>query len=203
MKFNFNLQRKKEIDAFVSHFHLLGLSRGECRTHVIRSAAQAMSVALSYGGSQFVSDHFQQTADDARRAKIAVATYRLLDPRERIELYERVQLCYPIDRDDLVDSMESTGKLIDQMPKLPPKLCRRPSTIVTLMGQPLIDEAIEGKTPADEEPEAAKDNSSPNQANNEPSLEERRRIVRLLLKSDESTIRGLSPLGWLRSRLGI
>ncbi len=203
MKFNLNIQRNKKNDAFVAHFRFLGLSRGECRTNVIRSAAQAMSVALNYGGIQYVSDHIQQSADDVRRAKIAVAAYRLLDPRERTDLYERVQLCYPIDRDDLDASTESIGKLVDQMPKVAPRVFRRPNTTVTLMGQPLIDEAIEGKTPADEEPEAAKANNSLGKTVYEPSLEERRRIVRLLRKSDESTIRGLSPLGWLRSRLGI
>jgi hypothetical protein len=35
------------------------------------------------------------------------------------------------------------------------------------------------------------------------TLDERRGIVRLLRESDESTLRSLSPLGWLRSRLGI
>ena len=202
MKFRLNLQRKKKTDAFVSHFIFLGLNRGECRTNVIRSAAQAMSVALSYGESNFAGDHTRQTADDVRRARIAVAAYRLLDPRERTDLYERVQLCYPIDRDDL-DTSNSIGKLVDQMPKVPPKIRRQTGTIVTLMGQPLIDEAIEGKTPADEEPEAAKAEKPTNQSVNEPSIEERRRIVRLLRKSDESTSLGLSPLNWLRSRLGI
>ena len=206
MKINLNIQRNKKNDAFVAHFRFLGLSRGECRTNVIRSAAQSMSVALNYGGSQYVSDHVQQSADDVRRAKIALAAYRLLDPRERTDLYERVQLCYPIDRDDLDASTESIGKLIDQMPKVPPKVFRRPSAPATLMGQPLIEEAIEGKTPADEEPEAAKANHSSAKSDDEPSLEERRRKVR---KSNESTIsclspiRCLSPLGWLRSRLGI
>ncbi len=209
MKFNLNIQRNKKNDAFVAHFRFLGLSRGECRTNVIRSAAQAMSIALSYSGSQCASDHVQQSADDVRRARIAVAAYRLLDPRERTDFYERVQLCYPIDRDDLDASTESIGKLIDQMPMVPPKVFRRPSAPATLMGQPLIEEAIEGKTPADEEPEAANANSPSGQTDNEPSLEERRRIVRLLQKADELTIRGLSPigglspLGWLRSRLGI
>ena len=203
MKFSLNLQRKKKNDAFVSHFRFLGLNRGECRTNVIRSAAKAMSVALSYGGSQYEGDHVQQTADDVRRAKIAVATYRLLDPRERTDLYERVQLCYPIDRDDLDTSTESIRKLVDQMPKVPPKIRRQPGTIVTLMGQPLFDEAIEGKIPTDEEPEAARDENSSKQSDNEASLEERRHIVRILRKSDESTLLGLSPLSWLRSRLGI
>ena len=201
MKFSRKLQNKKKNEAFVAYFLFLGLRRGECRTNVIRSAAQAMSVALSYGDRLTGdSEYFE---DDVRRAKIAVATYRLLDPRERVDIYERVQLCYPLDRDDGNLPPNSTGKLVDQMSKVQPKIRRPAGTDVKLMGQPLINEAIEGNPPADEEPEAAPKDKFSKRGSSELSLEERRGIVRLMRESDESTLSGLSPLGWLRSRLGI
>lgn len=201
MKFN-RKHHKTKNEVFAAHFRLLGLKRGECRTNVIRSAAQAMSVALSYNGN--AGDQGKHFADDIQRAKIAVAAYRLLDPRERSDVYERVQLCYPIDREDIETSTPAAGKLVDQMVDVPVKLQRptksAPKTIVKLMGQPVIDEAIEGVSPTDEEPEAAGENPS---TDSEPSLEERRRIVRLMRELDESTPRSLSPIGWLRSRLGL
>ncbi len=203
MKFSRKLQNKKKNEAFVAHFRLLGLKRGECRTNIIRSAAQAMSVALSYSGDHHTGDSVQHFEDDVRRAKIAVATYRLLDPRERVDIYERVQLCYPLDRDYGDLPATSTGKLIDQMPKVQPKIRRPTGSNVKLMGQPLINEAIEGKAPADEEPEAAPTHKFSKRGSSELSLEERRGIVRLMRESDESALGGLSPLGWLRSRLGI
>ena len=162
-----------------------------------------MSVALSYGGDHHAGESVQSFEDDFRRAKIAVAAYRLLDPRERVDIYERVQLCYPLDRDDADLPATSTSKLIDQMPKVPPKIRRQAGTVVKLMGQPLIDNAIDGKTPTDEEPEAAPADNFPRRSTSELSLEERRGIVRLMQESNESTLQGLSPLGWLRSRLGI
>ena len=187
MKFNskIKLKHKKNNEAFVAHFRLLGLRRGECRSNVIRSAAQAMAVALKRTGSAFAGDNYaseqyasgqaRQTADDVRRANIAIATYRLLDPRERADIYERVQLCYPIDRDDTDEPAASTRKLIDQMPKVTPE----------------------------DESELAKTIHSLDQVSSDHSLEERRSVVRLIRESNESTLRGLSPLGWLKSRLGI
>jgi len=199
---NFNRKHgKKKIEAFVAHFRLLGLNRGECRTNVIRSAAQAMSVALSYNGD--AGDHVKHSVDDVQRAMIAVAAYRLLDPRERTDVYERVQLCYPIDREDMEFSPQSNGKLVDQMVKVPVKSRQPTKSIVKLMGQPVIDEAIEGNSPEDPEPEAESENPSSEHPDSNPSIEERRRIVRLLQDSDESMPRSLSPIGWLRSRLGL
>jgi len=199
---NFNHKHvKKKNEVFVAHFRLLGLKRGECRTNVIRSAAQAMSVALSYSGD--AGDHVKHSADDVQRAMIALAAYRLLDPRERTDVYERVQLCYPIDREDMESSTHSNGKLVDQMVKVAVKPRRPIKSMVKLMGQPVIGQAIEGNSPEDAEPEAESDNSSTVHPDSNPSLEERRRIVRLLQESDESTQRSLSPIGWLRSRLGL
>lgn len=215
MKFNskIKLKHKKKNEAFVAHFRLLGLRRGECRSNVIRSAAQAMAVALKRTGSVLAKDNYaseqnasaqaHQTADDVRRAKIAIATYRLLDPRERTDIYERVQLCYPIDRDDSDSPAVSTRKLVDQMPKVPLKIRRQPGALVNRVGQPLTEKAMDGNSPSDNESDGATTIHSLDQVSSDLSLEERRSIVRLMRESNESTLRGLSPLGWLKSRLGI
>jgi len=203
MKLNRKRRTNKKLEAFADHFRLLGLQSGECRTNIIRSAAQAMSVSLSYSGNTGVSDHLQRHSDDMLRARIALAAYRLLDPRERSDIYERVQLCYPIDRDDPDEASTSAAKLVDQMPKVTEKTRRPLSSGVKLMGQPLIDEAIEGKSPSDEEPGAGPSLNSTSSDSNELSLEERRNIVRLLRDLEDASLRSLSPLGWLRSRLGI
>ena len=204
-----NHQQKKKTEAFVAHFQLLGLRLGECRSNVIRSAAQAMAVALNrngnnsardeYGANQYAVDFVGQSADDLHRAKIAIATYRLLDPRERTDVYERVQLCYPIDRDDADSQATETGSLIGQMPNFAKKNRRR-SKANEQFGQSLLNGAIEGKLPSDARP-AAEDSFKKTSGN--LSMDERRSIVRLMRKSNESTLRGLSPLGWLKSQLGI
>ncbi|HUP79687.1 MAG TPA: hypothetical protein VM260_14135 [Pirellula sp.] len=140
--------------------------------------------------NQYAVDHVGQSADDLHRAKIAIATYRLLDPRERTEAYERVQLCYPIDRDDAQSQTTLTGSLIGPMPNLP-KEPRR---------QSLSKKAIEGKLPSDHRLETQ---DSFKKVTGNLSMDERRSIVQSMRKSNESTLRGLSPLGWLKSQLGI
>lgn len=199
MKFR-NHQQKKKTEAFVAHFQLLGLRLGECRSNVIRSAAQAMAVALNGKGNNFVRDEYganqravdpmSQSADDLHRARIAIATYRLLDPRERADTYERVQLCYPIDRDEADSQVTATGSLIYQMPELP----------TTMRRKSLSAKAREGKSKSDDRPETQ---DSLRMVSGNLSMDERRSIVRLMRKSNESTLRGLSPLGWLKSQLGI
>ena len=203
MKLNLKQRTNKKLEAFAEHFRLLGLRIGECRTNIIRSAAQATSVAHSYSNNPAVLDHLQPHRDDLRRARIAIAAYRLLDPRERSDIYERVQLCYPIDRDEMVEPSNSAAKLIDQMPIVIAITPRPTSFGVKLMRQPLIDQAIEGKTPSDEKPGADDSLKSTGPFSSELSLEERRSLVRLLRNSEESSLRNLSPLGWLRSRLGM
>jgi|GEM_PF-1578522 len=215
MNLNRKLLNKRNREAIVGHFRLLGLRRGECRTKVIRSAAEAMAIAISD-----LPQTTQVRVQDDRRAEIAYAAYKLLDPRERTDLFERVQLSYPIDRDE-VDEFESAGgKLVDQMRQLVAAPAESPKR-VKLMGLPVIHRAI-GTSPEEspqdrtETPEfsdvvpkfsdvVAEEVATDTVASSDSLglLEERRGIVRLLRKSDESTLRGLSPLGWLWSRLGM
>jgi hypothetical protein len=203
MRFINKLHPKRKPDAIKAHFRLLGLKRGECRTHVIRSAAQAKSIELSLYEHIESLDRLPEWLD-VDRAKIAVAAYRLLDPRERNDIYERVQLCYPIDRDDMMPVTDFANKLVDQMPNVQPKKIRS-GTTVKLMGQPVLKDAIDGKTPAADEPEPSR-TLAQLQINSDPTLEERRSLVRMMREasaSSESSLRSLSPLGWIRSRLGL
>jgi hypothetical protein len=203
-----------------AYFRLLGLKRGETRVNVIRSAAQAMSVSLTHSES-LLSPH---VADD-RRAQIAVAAYRLLDPRERSDLYERVQLVFPIDREDMDTPVIAANTLIDQMPALPghakpepkkeqPKAsdaqiqpprnahrrAPRPHSEVKLMDQSVIDDAIDDKAGAERvislEKASERDDSS-------LSIEERRNIVRALRKASTADRRRNAPLAWFRTKLGM
>lgn len=79
----------------LAYFRRLGLRMGEARAHVIRTAATNQARRLN----QFASVSGDESVE-ARRHEIAVATYRLLDPRRRQRLVERVQLTYSIDRDE-------------------------------------------------------------------------------------------------------
>ncbi len=79
------------------------------RVNVIRSARKHCRFPCH--SESLLSPH---VADD-RRAQIAVAAYRLLDPRERNDLYERVQLVFPIDREDMDIPVIAANTLVDQM----------------------------------------------------------------------------------------
>ena len=187
---------------FISHFRLLGLRRGECRTQVIRSAAQAMSVALSHH-----ENHSQGELADRRRARIAFAAYRLLDPRERRDLYERVQLSYPLDREDYEESsISAQGNCLvvskkTQQPSSPTpvvKASEKPSTVL-LMKQPVIDQAFDGS-----DDESLIEAEIVSQHDDQQSrMNERRGIVRLIRELDRLEPRTQSTLEWIRSRLGI
>jgi hypothetical protein len=76
-------------------FLRLGLRYGESSAWVIRSAVRA-SIHRLIDGKQIP----ETSALDSQLSLIATSAYRLLDPRFRTQLYERVQLSFPIDRDD-------------------------------------------------------------------------------------------------------
>lgn len=70
--------------ATAAEYRLLGLRPREARLEVIRSA-------LSESAAQ-VRDGEGRAEDDQRVAEVALAGYRLMDPRRRPTLVERVQL---------------------------------------------------------------------------------------------------------------
>jgi hypothetical protein len=205
-----------------AYFRLLGLKRGESRVSVIRSAAQALSVSLTNDEPR-LSPH---VADD-RRARIAVAAYRLLDPRERSDLYERVQLVFPIDREEMETPVIASNSLVDQMPPISDGQCKNPNNAsaikassdptplprgahrrnprshsdVKLMEQPVIDEAIDDAAGADRlvllERGTLCEDSN-------LTIEERRSIVRALKNARPSAeSRSSTSLAWFRTKLGI
>ena len=190
----------KNRDTLLPHYQLLGLKRGESRVNVIRSAANAMATAL-----KCCDQNDPGSLSDVSRAEIAIAAYRLLDPRERNDVYERIQLVFPMDREDIEPPTIAAGTLTDRMPHVTQRVGARPVSTIKLMKQPVIDEAIDSSstrciTPALSQVERVSSLSI--QVDSELSLDERRNVVRVLMKSEESSQR-LSPIGWIRSRLGI
>lgn len=89
------IQSKHHARENLAFFRRLGLRMGEARAHVIRTAASTQARRLN----QFASVSGDESVE-VRRHEIALATYRLLDPRRRQRLVERVQLTYAIDRDE-------------------------------------------------------------------------------------------------------
>ncbi len=191
----------KNREVLLPHYRRLGLKRGESRVNVIRSAASAMSIALKRSHQ---NDH--ESLCDVSRAEIAVAAYRLLDPRERNDLYERIQLVFSMDRDDIEPPTIAPGSLVDRMPHVAQRVLARPASNIKLMKQPVIEEAIDSCS-ARNVPSTfslvERASTLSTQVDSEPSLDERRNVVRILKASEESPARGLSPIGWIRSQLGI
>lgn len=191
----------KNRDVLLPHYRLLGLKRGESRVNVIRSAASAMSTALTC-----CDQNGQGLHSDVFRAKIVIAAYRLLDPRERNEVYERIQLVFSMDREDIEPPTIAAGTLADRMPHVTQRVGARPVSTIKLMKQPVIDEAIDGSSTLCIPPtlsQVERVSTLSIQIDSDPSLDERRNVVRILMESEESSSQRLSPIGWIRSRLGI
>lgn len=84
-----------KLKATSPEFRLLGLRPREARIEVIRralkvTAGDVKAAEHSVGEASESTRHLQQ--EDGRLAQVAVAGYRLLDPRRRRTLFERVQL---------------------------------------------------------------------------------------------------------------
>lgn len=187
------LRTRTRIDQNAHYFQTLGLKRGECRIEIIRDAARNRAKELS-GRSH-------PSTVDLHRAEVAIAAYKLLDPRGRADLYERVQLSCPLDQ-------------ADNAPPPPPSISPinrsigRRSTEATavdatcsiqLMAGEVVDQAIaleEDASEAETEGESRRELST-------LSLAERRQVVELLKKTDDDTPPSRSALSWLRSYLGI
>lgn len=122
-----------------------------------------------------------------RRVEIAVATYRLLDPRRRKSFLERVQLCYAVERPQRSDlDYGSSGIAAGGNPWNVP---------APLMKRPVIERAIQE--------EAADPVAAQAMADTMSWLEERREVIRMLRDSEPSAKPLVSlPLSWIRSVLG-
>jgi hypothetical protein len=178
-------------------YRALGLKRGECRIDVIRSAATEHVRYENHGS------HSSLSLDclDERRARVALATYRLLDPRNRTDLYERVQLSCPLNEEEIqqpvADSQSSLNRniVVDNPPS-----SKEP--VVNIMNTDVVNRAIEEAKSIGKERDMA---SNPLVAESEPSLSERRQVVRLLREIELTEVpqQSSSPLAWLRSYLGL
>lgn len=177
-----------------AYFRFLGLRLGESDPEAIRSAASAMAGVLSDCEGQYGVEGLMQ-----RRSEIALATYRLIDPRQRESLVERVQLCYPIDHQDRKTEIRerdfnvkpSSNPWVESSVSGLEPFSDRP----VLMTQPVIERAIHE--------EASDPVASQAMADTMSWLEERREVVRHLRDMEhESSPSAISPLSWIRSVLG-
>ncbi len=180
--------------ANLAHFRFLGLRKGECDATAIRSAARTMSGLLAQGDGSIGLE-----GEIRRRSEIALATYRLLDPRRRKSFYERVQLCYPIDRDDHSPAEPAMVKWIAAHPPAQPLVpaasrVEKPAAPSSLMALPVIEQAIREELAETACTQCVSDTSS--------WLEERRDVVRSLRNSELSEERNTSTIAWIRTVLG-
>lgn len=179
-------------------YRALGLKHGECRIDVIRSAATEHVRFDDQDSRSAPSNHNRL---DQRRARVALATYRLLDPRNRTDLYERVQLSCPLNEEEIqqpvADFQSSLNRnlVVDKPP-------RSKEPIVNIMNTDLINRAIEEAKSIGRERDGAANSPV---AESEPSLSERRQVVRLLREIELTEVpqQSSSPFAWLRSYLGL
>lgn len=108
-----------------SDYRLLGLRPREARVEVIRGAVQqaASQVQVEQAARTLEAGDApgNQSGDDEQLTQIAVAGYRLLDPRRRRTLFERVQLlmCSEEELDTTVKSLWATQA---SEPTAPPRV---------------------------------------------------------------------------------
>jgi hypothetical protein len=166
--------------ANLAHFRFLGLRRGESDALTIRSAARAMSGLIGEGEGRFGVE-----GEVRRRSEIALATYRLLDPRRRSSFFERVQLCYPPDREDRIESQWVSPSVADSVSGADAR---------QFMKRPLIARAIGEDVSQPTMAQATADTKS--------WLEERREVIRSLRDLEIPSEASTSPIRWIRSVLG-
>lgn len=122
-----------------SDYRLLGLRPREARVEVIREAvqqaasqAQLDDAARTLGDVDNGGDEGALGESQQRLAQIAIAGYRLLDPRRRRTLFERVQLLM-FTEEELDASLKSMWAVQPAAPKvtIAIKPTRRPATTVS------------------------------------------------------------------------
>lgn len=160
--------------ALPADFHRLGLRRGECSSIAIRDATQIAVHRLADASAEQPTETV-----DRQLGQLAASAYRLLDPRYRLQLYERVQLSYAIDRDEVKPTLGQNALLT------------------------VPEESIELGHVGD------KDEDNVGYSMNDPSLENAREVVRWIRHSEEKQRRSrskwaghvlLSLKAWLLNR---
>lgn len=177
----------------MAQFRFLGLKRGESRVAVIRQAAQEMASLLTESEPGYDSEVLTK-----RRFEIALAAYRLLDPRRRRKRLERIHLCFPLDREELIDRPSFEG---------PTPSASESGELSGLMQLPVLERVFQEEASASGAVASTVTTGSWVVATEfgapDLELEERREVVRTLRKFDrESEARG-STLNWLRSVFGL
>ena len=173
-------------------FHFLGLQPGESDPKTIRSAASAMSGSIGDCEGQHGIEGLIH-----RRSEIALAAYRLLDPRRRESFLERVQLSYPVNHEERKTEIQDLD--LTQAPKRNPWVEPRRTEDETssnrseLMNRPVIEQAIREKASNPVASQAASDTIS--------WMDERREVIRSL-RETEPSVGPSSTLSWIRSVLG-
>jgi hypothetical protein len=190
--------QKPKKPTLIQCYRALGLKRGECRIDVIRSAATEYVRHENHESHLSMSD-FDRL--DERRARVALATYRLLDPRNRTDLYERVQLSCPLNEEEIQQPVADFQSPLNRniVVYTPP---RSKEPVVNIMNTDVVNRAIEEAKSFGKEQDQ---NARSTVAESEPSLSERRQVVRLLREIELAEVppQSSSPLAWLRSYLGL
>ena len=189
----------------------LGLDANETDESVILNASSRMA--------QLVNERKAFNSPEVivrSRSEIALATYRLLDPRRRAYLWQRIQLVRPLNREDRHSSISPSNSLwsqtepassagdseSDQNPQIEYELSNTPTPVSQdrsdWINRRVIDRAFEQTAS-----QATLVDSNHDARN---WLEERREIVRTLKSSDDSMSRDKrrekSTLSWLLSVFG-
>lgn len=180
------------------YFRYLGLGVGESDPSTIRSAASAMAGLLGDCEGHHGSEGLLR-----RRSEIAVAAYRLLDPRRRESFYERVQLSYPIDHQERTTEIQWLDFSVRQ-PTNPWTGTTESSGVSSgssfddrpvLMTRPVIERAIREEASDPIAAQAVAETMS--------WLDERREVIRSLRDSEPSAVsNSVFPFSWIRSVLG-
>ncbi|MEK0427174.1 MAG: hypothetical protein ACK5EO_10175 [Planctomycetota bacterium] len=171
------------------YFKFLGLQTAETSEEAILEASKKMA-ALVQEREPF---NPAETIDRSRQ-EIALATYRLLDPRRRQTQWERIQLTRPLDREDRQYQLPEPGSLIRSMDHTSEATGTEP------MLEPLIDRALEES--------AGQALTVDSKSDSRSWLEERREIVRTVRGEASQEPKASNSwdkygLNWLRSVFGL
>ena len=171
------------------YFKFLGLQSAESSEEAILGAARKMASLVQE------REPFNPPEVITRsRHEIALATYRLLDPRRRKSLWERIQLTRPLGREDREYQIPEPGSLLKSIEQASDAWTQEP------LLDPLIDRALEES--------AGQAMAVDSKSDSRSWLEERRDVVRALRgdaaqQSDSTKSWDKYGLGWLRSVFGL
>ncbi len=178
---------RSRIDLNRNFFRRLGLSKGECRIETIREAANSKAREVSLKSHPATSD--------LHRAEIAVAAYRLLDPRGRTALYERIQLSCPLDwLDTLPEAIPAVSNINRSIDFAENSGETENMKFSNVSARPIAPESIDL---ALEVVDATIDRVV--LSGSDLSLVERQELVSLLKKFDDDSSERSGPSSWFRS----